>query len=313
MAGYARLRGQKQRRGEGYGGVCISWIEPSQSAAEGASPYLNRPITARFRQMILVGYSIPKSLEIFARHTDIVLQDRGDAMRAVNLSIKTSLSVPQPPFARLCQSAMLLSRSMESILSTQLSETDQNKMFSVLSEQLINFLSIIDSEVSSIAKGPDDFLLLLGPLCLTGSALFLILDLCSCPEKMKQKPGYNGDLGAKSNDQLQIQVWASSLLKSVTDRFSNLGIGWIDTLEPSVCTQKLGRFPSLALDAFYSTMATLLWYRREGMEDWNEASLTHVQRILQAVAERWKAALEYMNIAERSDTAIYHLGVCALT
>ncbi|ETS82399.1 hypothetical protein PFICI_04275 [Pestalotiopsis fici W106-1] len=249
-------------------------------------------------------FSMPEPSENSTLPSDDSGWDRGDAMRAVNLSVTTDPSVRQSPFARLCQSAMLLSRAMQCISLTGPPESQQNEVFSVLSDQLMNFLSVVDSEVSSTVTDPDNSLLLLGPRCLTGSALFLILDIFSCPEKMSQIPGYISTPGAKSNEELQRQVWASSLLKRVTEAFAKFGTGWIDTLNSSEDAPQLGQFPSLALDAFYSTMATLLWYRREGMEDWNEASLAHTRRILQVVGARWKAASHYVQIAERSYNTI---------
>ncbi|KAJ5177549.1 uncharacterized protein N7500_000248 [Penicillium coprophilum] len=194
----------------------------------------------------------------------------GDVTRALNSAVSTPYSVAQSPFARLCQSALCISRAAESL-----------------------------DESLSLYHHPDKFLDFLAPRCLTWSALFMHLDNLCCPEKLRDEPGYNLAGDAKTSEEQLLQVQATVIVKSISDQVHNAALSIIGFLEasPQYGTH-LGKVSPFVLDAIYCAMATYHWVLRESGDEAIRSSLGDIKECMGKLGDRWQLSLEYLSLEE---------------
>ncbi|KAH7007919.1 putative fungal-specific transcription factor [Macrophomina phaseolina] len=218
--------------------------------------------------------------------------EQGDVSLALQQPISAPLAARQTPFARLCQSALLVSRASACRRSGNLADAAS------LVDDVFRFGAVLDADSSS-HRGS---LPLLAPRCVAWSALFLALDEHCCPEKMTGEPGYvaGRDGAGKSAAELEMQVRATGAVRAVSEQARGAALRLAAARDNDA--GRLRAASPLLLDALYCATATFHWIGRESGDEAAGAAVADVERAVARVGERWRLGLEYLGVAELHKT-----------
>lgn len=218
-------------------------------------------------------------------------------MCALNHSVSTDYSVPQSPFARLCQSAIFISHAAACSHSAQPMLPHHIAAATALAESLCAYSAILEEDV--LASYTNGYLYLLAPRCLTWSALFMLLDKYCCPEKLSEEPGYPLATDAKSPEELTMQVQATLVVQGITNQVHKVALSIMDAVGSGPPLEDTTREVSpFTLDALYCAMITLQWIHQESGDETIKENLADVERCLRMLGKRWRLGLEYLTLQE---------------
>ncbi|KAH8899364.1 hypothetical protein GQ53DRAFT_836418 [Thozetella sp. PMI_491] len=226
--------------------------------------------------------------------------DDGDMIKALQRPVSTPVTEPAGAFTRLCQAAILVSRTMNHVRTTVRNHVsgDREPPFDPaeaigLIDDIVGFEKAADNGAPA---GPG----LLSCRMLSMSALILMLDIYSCPENLRDGPTPNSfDTGPKSEGELEMQVRAVTGLRDVSLRVRDLGVDHL--LEDLVLPASLRRASPLCLDALYGSMATLRWLWKESGEESIHVALNDIKQCLVRLSMRWMLAQEYLGMEQHHD------------
>ncbi|KAK3945368.1 hypothetical protein QBC46DRAFT_372049 [Diplogelasinospora grovesii] len=299
-------------------GSCTTWTEAEERRRVWWGVYiLDRAISLGNKKR----FSAPDPMESTILPTDDTAWDEGDMTRALQQPVSTPFTSPQAPFARLCQSALLISRVTRHCTSSIRNHLSGNKHpfnlsdVTALLNDVTSFIALLDTQLSH--SHDHIFFGLLAPRCLTFSALVMLLDIYSCPENLRDGPAAgagsgpgqcgggdydmllaDGHFGGKSADELTMQVTAVNGLKEASLRIRDLSI---DLLDAVVLPAEQKRTSPLCLDSLYCAMATLHWLWKEAGDPDIQSALEDVKRCLSRLAMRWRLAREYLGLEQHHD------------
>ncbi|KAJ3455813.1 hypothetical protein MRS44_017295 [Fusarium solani] len=286
---------------------CTTWTEAEERRRVWWGIYtLDRVIALGSRGR----FSAPEPVETASLPVDdtawvnIENLDEGDPLRAISRPLTTPLAVPQPQFARVCQSAVLISRCL-TISRQNAAPTQASTMAHVyaLADELCGFITTLEAELP-MAEVTASNLHHLAPRCLAWSALFILIDPYCCPQKIRQGPGYTPSAEAKTTDELGFQIRAVNIVKIVNDRVHSVAMKVMDIISElrRGSVEELGTLSPFSLDILYCVMVTFHWICREGGDNLVRARLADMERCLNWIGERWKLSREYLSLEEYHNT-----------
>ncbi|KAK9319061.1 hypothetical protein V1517DRAFT_311055 [Lipomyces orientalis] len=242
-------------------------------------------------------FSCPEPAETDVLPASDAAWHSGDVSAALACAVSTPFSILQSPFARLCQSAICISRAMECRHSSQQVPTEQSTaVVTALTEDLCAFSAMLQENIQ-LSPDEGEYLHLLAPRCLVWSALFLLLDNYCCPEKLGNEPGYPLSGSAKTPEEQFLQVNATLVVRSISEEAHSTSLKIVKT--PEDCLQAQGhlvRISPFALDALYCSMATFHWELQESGDETVKVCLENIKKCLRRLGERWPLALEYLTL-----------------
>jgi hypothetical protein len=168
-----------------------------------------------------------------------------------------------------------------------------------LAGEISSFSSIIVTEIAQSGS-----LALLASRGLSLSALFLLLDGYTCPERLSEEPGYSIVGEAKNADEHELQMLASRVVQQASNEALTISgeilrSSSLDT--ESVDGEALGRISPLTFDILYCALATFHWYCREGDRETAMLRIIDLNTCLQELGQRWGLAKEYLTTAGYHD------------
>lgn len=225
-------------------------------------------------------------------------QETGEISGTLQYPVSTPFSTPQPPFARLCQAALLVSRA--SVLHERRDKDKTALLFSdvnLLADDHLAFVTALDAATPSPPPTttstppqppPYDRFALLGARCLAWASAFYLLEAFSGPDGILDGPGYEATPGSsRSRDELRLHERADELLDLLCEAVR---------AETSLHVEQLAgpAASPLTLAALYHAVGI---YHCTWREDGDEAvgpGLRQVMQCLQNMANRWRLASEYL-------------------
>ncbi|OGM49469.1 fungal specific transcription factor [Aspergillus bombycis] len=228
--------------------------------------------------------------------------DSGNVTNIVQHSCTVPLSTHVSSFARLCQSAMFISRVVAYRSRAQAALVLDISAVTSLTEEICSFGSILTDETTSSTL--EGYLRLLPAQCLAWSALFMLLDSYCCPEKLSDEPGYTLSGDAKGPAELATQVRATLVVRNISDQAHEHAKKLMDIISTTLSMDILGSASPFSLDALYCSMVTFQWIYREGGEDLARTQLADMEACMGKLGERWRLASEYLVLNELWDKDI---------
>lgn len=134
------------------------------------------------------------------------------------------------------------------------------------------------------------------------SALFLVLDAFTCPEKLSDQPGYIVCAGGKSSEELGLLGRATVLTQEVAEQSHMLAMKAFQFFENDPSTfSNLGRISPCTLDAIYYSLASYHWYYGEQGNEAYKSKIRDLELYLERLGTRWKLGREYLSLARHND------------
>ncbi|KAK5658730.1 hypothetical protein OQA88_1539 [Cercophora sp. LCS_1] len=312
-------------------GSCATWTEVEERRRVWWAVYiLDRSISLGSKRR----FSLPEPEPNHLLPVDDKAWDDGDPSRGLSAPIATPLITQQGAFARLAQSAMLVSTvvthcrtsimhyrthaipppfdfgSVTSLADTlsSFARTVRDELPKGPNDSCIPPATPLPTPPSTSTESPDNvdnagcmilYFSTLSPRLLALSGLILLLDAHACPENLRDGPGPGGmDAQPKTSDELAMQVRAISGLRETSFLIRDIGL---ELLEAAMLPTAQARVSPLCLDALYGSVATLHWLWKEGGEETVHAAMGDVMRCLARVGMRWKLADEYLSLVHHHD------------
>ena len=245
-------------------------------------------------------HSAPEPSDDGILPADDLSWDSGDASRALHTSVSTPLSEPQPTFARMCQAAMLISRTAMITQSDSATEEQLHYAFEALSEEICGFTKMLEDKMTH--ETPSQMFENLRPCSIAWSALYLLLDRICCPEKLADEAGYVVTGSAKSPMQVRMQGRAAQLTVEISQKGAAmadfLGLKLSAASELDFTSDKLGPF---CLDSLYCAMLSLHWLHREQGDASHRSDLKTLAKCFVVYGRRWNLGNTYLSLSERYD------------
>lgn len=208
----------------------------------------------------------------------------------------------QPSFACLCQAALLVESAIK---TTWIPPADRsNTHCSALVDQLCSFISAVDTGRPSMDQLD---LSLISPSATIRSAVFLILDLFACPEKLSGQPGYVIAPGAKDREELDLQQRAMTLTIELAEHMSSLAVRLLPLVHSETdefSHRQSSKISPLLLDAMYCSLATFYWFAAEQGDEAFEPRIRELRQFLDIVGHRWSLAHEYLSLTKYHDSTM---------
>lgn len=213
-------------------------------------------------------------------------------------AVSTPYQTPQGPFARLCQAAIYVDRSMACVPSIYSISDSSIVELSNLVEEIQGFCAALDCGYRM--PGHSDFPLLLSTQSVAYSAMFLVLDSLTCPEKLNPGAGYATSADAKSPAELNLQVNANLIIEKTCHQVRDLCSGLMGPTKHK-SDELLAVTSPFMLHIVYSTIATFYWYASESGILVYKASAEELIEFMQAASRRWEVASKYIELARLWD------------
>lgn len=201
-------------------------------------------------------------------------------------------------FVLLCQAALLAGKAVAftgRFSAKQYSIRDASELM----EELCNFVASLPRHDSS--KPDEACIRSLGGSCIIRSALFVVLDKLSCPEKLGDIPGYHIVPGGRHQQEQDLQQRVIARIKDTSDECRMLAIELTSIFRTSRGNQS--QITPIILDSLYCTIETYYWLAGEGGLGEYRELVSQVEDCLTWLAMRWKLADEYLQLAQRYDAA----------
>ncbi|KAM7209364.1 Fungal specific transcription factor domain containing protein [Naviculisporaceae sp. PSN 640] len=255
--------------------------------------------------------------------------DRGDPARGLQYSISTELTVPQAPFARVVQGAMLIGSILAHCRSRIASfrrgnlESEQEREASLRRvDELINtietYTRITIEELKQSNHNHNhnhnqnntnntqysySYFSRLTPACLSISSKILLHDAYACPETLCDGPSSIGSdsFPPKTPREQQIQIIAVEGLKSSSLAMRDLSL---EILEMVMLPAEQRKISPLCLDSLYCAVASLHWLFKESGEEDIGIALGDVRNCLGRLGCRWKVGEVYAGLMGFHDVTV---------
>ncbi|SPO03699.1 uncharacterized protein DNG_06382 [Cephalotrichum gorgonifer] len=231
--------------------------------------------------------------------------NRGDVGRALSYSIRTPYEVQQSGFARLCQVSIYLARAISYPRDNQPMTISRVAEIMSLARELAGFGAALDGE--SAALGHEDRFAFLAPRSITRSALFVVLDRFTCPEKIGVEPGYVVDhLAAKTPEELELQQQSMRVIEMASAQLHTLSLDILATLgsEGGEAQQfSPGHVSPFIMDSIYASAATFHWIFGESGNDVYGTAAADLDRFLDALSSRWRLGAVYRDMLKVHDVS----------
>ncbi|KAK3354090.1 fungal-specific transcription factor [Lasiosphaeria hispida] len=254
--------------------------------------------------------------ETAALPADDLAWSEGDALHGMAYPVSASYDLPQGPFARLCQAAMLASRAIATRrrikLMPQQPGADRVSETSALADDILRFDAILSTatadETSSAAGCAGAYYQTLAPRFLAWSAFFVLLDPYCCPVNIAPgDPGHGAVPEAKTAEEMALQRRSTEIIVTVVAKVHevvrSISNGMSEEAEQEAAQRRLGKFCPLGLDAVYCIMGLYCWLCQEGGDETVKDRLADVDRFFSGVGERWRLAREYLHLKKYHDDA----------
>jgi hypothetical protein len=135
------------------------------------------------------------------------------------------------------------------------------------------------------------------------SALYLVLDLFSCPEKMTGQPGYVIGSGAKSCEELDLQQRSMSLTIELAGQMHILAAQLLVRIETEGSSHShLSQISPFILDVLYCSLATYYWFAGERGDEGYEPMIRALKMFLERIGTRWRLGHEYLKLIKYHDS-----------
>ncbi|KAK4201819.1 hypothetical protein QBC40DRAFT_252741 [Triangularia verruculosa] len=264
-------------------------------------------------------FSLPEPDESFVLPVNDNAFDEGNPSTPT-IPLTTPLSSPQTPFTRLCQSALLLSRTLSQIRTTIHGNITHRPIpfslphLTTLTSDLITFAQVLQSPLSpphppcsltttTTTTTPQPTISLLPPLCVTLSTLLLLFDTYSTPENQHLGPSPIPGTEApplQSPDHIAFARQSMLGLRSTSLKIREVSLELLDLL---VLPSQEKKLSPLCLDSLYASMATLHWLWKESGDDGIREALEDVRRCISRTSMRWRVSREYLEIIKKQDVS----------
>ena len=149
-----------------------------------------------------------------------------------------------------------------------------------------------------------DFIRLLGPRCLVRSALFIALDVFTCPEKLTPEVGYIVSSGAKTQEELKMQSRSIQAVQQASQQAHSLAMELSAMIESDELLRwQLGKVSPFILDLMYCSIATFHWLLGENGHEINKSRLKDLESFMEMLGTRWRLSKKYVEIASFHDVS----------
>ncbi|KAK7229675.1 hypothetical protein V2G26_001845 [Clonostachys chloroleuca] len=229
--------------------------------------------------------------------------DCGDVRRAIGYSTHTPYPVEQSGFARLCQASIYLGRAIDYARENSTMSRFRIAEITSLTHELTGFAAVVDNEHT--ASGP---FTLLAPQSITRSALFVLLDRFTCPEKIGSEPGYINSPGAKTKEELELQKQSVHLIELASEQLHALGTNMLGVLQAEVDTAQaqkysLGAVSPFIMDSIYAGAATFHWLLGENGKDVYRKKAADFNLLLATLGPKWRLGSVYRELLMMHDAS----------
>lgn len=167
-----------------------------------------------------------------------------------------------------------------------------------LTQELTSFGVTVDTQSTTCGIGHR--FTLLGSQCVARSALFIVLDRLTCPEKIGAEPGYVSQQGAKTQHELELQRQSMQVIETASDQLHALGLDVLSTCmlrtEGNVAQSRahvLGLVSPFIMDSLYAAAATFHWLAGESGKDGHRKAAADLDMVLDKLSSRWRLASAY--------------------
>lgn len=217
---------------------------------------------------------------------------------AICSAASTPIIESQGSFARLCQSAVLIDRTVVCQREQSCSSSGSTSETVALAHEICSFIEQLETKTSN-----DAGLAFFEPCCLAWSALFALLDRYCCPEKLSSSPGYQSIPLLKTSDEQALQRQSIVILRAASLQILGAASSALSLAEASALQQHegFGNVNPLGLDALYLAAMTFQWFRHESGDTEAIESLQVLRRCFEAFGGRWHLASEYLALEKRQD------------
>ncbi|KEF56228.1 uncharacterized protein A1O9_07809 [Exophiala aquamarina CBS 119918] len=228
-------------------------------------------------------------------------KDHGDVSRAQPRAISSNDDRNYPPFAQLCQAALLVESAIRTTWSVEMDRSAVSNC-PALMDQIYRFMSVVDAE--GTRNGQLDFSWF-GPRAICRSAIFVVLDLFTCPEKRSSQPGYVMEPGAKNAEEISLQHRAMRLTKELADQIHSLVLMLAPFLDNDEASgNHYSQISPQLLDVVYWALATYYWFAAEEGDGVYRYRITNLRQFLEKIGTRWRLGHEYLLLARYHDSSM---------
>ncbi|KAH7343130.1 hypothetical protein BKA66DRAFT_479116 [Pyrenochaeta sp. MPI-SDFR-AT-0127] len=217
---------------------------------------------------------------------DDEIWDSGNYSHARISTISASYQMSQSPFARLCQAATYLDRAL-SLVQANVPIGSNIVKITALAEEVRHFCITVDSPTGTYQDAT--FIALLSARCVARSALFVLLDKYTCPEQLREEPGYVISAKAKMETELEMQTYAANIVQQVSMDVSMLA----DEISAVTNLDIESRLSPFVTHVVYCTIATFHWYSGENGSEEYQINADKLDAFLGKINLRWRLAGEY--------------------
>ena len=194
------------------------------------------------------------------------------------------------PFPRVCQASILIGKIMSHHHGPPInSETAKFGLATQLYIDVRNLARKIDEEAAS----SKDFLAFASPLALSYTALCLLCEVYSCPEK-----DCNVTKTSLSPEAVEMRLQSIDGLKTVSRSI----VEFADKIVEATSTpESMDRLSPMILDSLYCAASTYAWVVRESGDEESQKALDRLRSCLKKLGTKWRCAAEYLRILEAQE------------
>lgn len=167
-----------------------------------------------------------------------------------------------------------------------------------LVHEMNGFASAVDSE--SVDWRLEKSCPLLAPRSVARSALFVVLDRFTCPEKTTSEPGYATDQGPKSQEELELQRQSMLTIEMASQQLHTMATNILSLIpaeeEDAAYSHMSSLLSPFIMDAIYAAAATFHWLCAESGNQLHRAAATDLEMFLDFLRSRWRLGGAYREI-----------------
>lgn len=192
---------------------------------------------------------------------------------------------------------MYLGQAISCARESQPTSTSRIAEVMALCHELTGFGAALDS--ASTALKPEDRFALLAPRCITRSALFVVLDRFTCPEKMAAEHGYLDSPVAKTHSEHEIQKQSMHVIQLASEQLHTLAMDISRMIKDDTDIAQpysLGRVSPFIMDSAYAGAATFHWLLGETGNDVYRTAAADLDMLLDTLSPRWRLGSAYRDM-----------------
>jgi len=208
--------------------------------------------------------------------------------------VTTPVSITQPPFARLCQAALLIGRVNTFYQKYRVNKSCRLEDVDVLADEHVALLQAVDADPGS-ASVHADRLSLLAARSLARSSLFMLLDPFCGPEGILDglASGSGSSYGStQSPDQLRLHARADQLMDDLSYQARREVTELLGAGPPTAP----GHVSPFILDVVYRAVGVFHCNWREDGDEVARPAIDDMVECLKTMSGRWGLASEYLTL-----------------